>query len=108
MTAGYIQPRTSIFPLLSKASLQDCDSTVAVSLNFKNLITPAADECPQYWDTSVTTARQRRTGIVLVFLICMISAGSILSTLKSVKAAWQLAGSSREKTSTWLVLLWQS
>ena len=97
MTAGYIQPPTSIFPLLSKASLQDCDSTVAVSLNFKNLITPAADECPQYWETSVTTARQWRAGIVLVFLICMISAGSILSTLKSVEAAWQLAGSSREK-----------
>ena len=95
MTAGYTRPPTSSFPLLLKASLQDCDSTVAVSLNFKNLMTPAAEDCPQYWETSVTTARQRRTGMVLVFLICMISAGSILTTLSSVKAAWQLAGSSR-------------
>ena len=87
ITAGYTRPPTSNFPLLSKASLQDCDSTVAVSLNFKNLMTPAADECPQYCETSVTTARQRRTGIVLVFLICIISAGNILSTLKSVEAA---------------------
>ena len=105
MTAGYTRPPTSSFPLLLKASLQDCDSTVAVSLNFKNLMTPAAEECPQYWETSVTTARQRRTGMVLVFLICMISASSILSTLSSVEAAWQLAGSSREKTSTWLLRL---
>ena len=50
-------------------------------------MTPAADECPQYCETSKATARQRRMGIVLVFLICIISAGNILSTLKSVEAA---------------------
>jgi hypothetical protein len=101
-------PLIVMLPLLSFAAAQSTGLTSSGSQNFRYLVTPAADECPQYCEKTDSTTWHLNIGTVRSLFCCMISAEIILLNRCSKPLAWHGAGSSRLYASTMLLEFEQS